>query len=91
MRDPARLPGRAGVFCRGSDDGRTGYELTVDRRGRARLERVEDGRRALLAGYDADIAAAASPDEPLPVVLACGTGTERGSGVTLGSRSGSGN
>ena len=26
----------------------------------------------------------ASPDEPLPVVLVCGTGAERGSGVTLG-------
>lgn len=84
IRAPTRLDGQAGLFCRGSADGRTGYELTVDRRGRVRLERVEDGRRTLLAGYDARIDAAVPPDEPLPLVLACGTGTEPGSGVTLG-------
>lgn len=84
VRDPTRLDGRAGVFCRGSADGRTGYELTVDRRGRVRLERVQEGRRTLLAGYDARIDAPVSPEEPLPLVLACGTGTERGPGVTLG-------
>lgn len=84
VRAPTRLEGRAGVFCRGSADGRTGYELTVDRRGRVRLERVQDARRTLLAGYDARIDAAVPPDEPLPVVLSCGTGSERGSGATLG-------
>lgn len=84
VRNPTRLDGRAGVFCRGRTDGRTGYELTVDRRGRVRLERVQRGRRTLLAGYDARIDAAVPPDEPLPLVLACGAGTERGSGVTLG-------
>lgn len=84
IRAPTRLAGRAGIFCRGSADGRTGYELTVDRRGRVRLERVEGGRRTLLAGYGARIDAAEPPGEPLPLVLACGTGTEPGSGVTLG-------
>ncbi len=84
VRAPTRLDGRAGIFCRGTADGRTGYELSVDRGGRARLERVQDGRRTLLAGYGARIDAAVPPDEPLPLVLACGTGTEPGSGVTLG-------
>lgn len=83
LRAPTRLDGRAGIFCRGSADGRTGYELTVDRRGRVRLERVQDGRRTLLAGYEARIDAAVPPDAPVPIVLSCGTGTGRGSGVTL--------
>lgn len=82
VRRPERLPGRAGVFCRGSQDGRTGYELTVDRRGRVELDRVQAGRRTLLAGYETRVGAAVDPEQPLPVILVCGKGDERG--VTLG-------
>lgn len=80
IRDLDRLPGRAGVLCRGSADGRTGYELTIDRRERVRLERVQDGRRTLLAGYDADLGKPVPADAPVPLSLACGTGTGTGSG-----------
>lgn len=82
VRAPEELDGRAGVFCRGSADGRSGYELTVDRRGRVELDRVEDGRRTLLAGYSKRIDTAVDPSQPLPVMLACGRGDRRG--VTLG-------
>lgn len=83
VRAPTELDGRAGVFCRGSADGRSGYELSVDKTGRVRLERVENGRRELLAGYEARIDAASPPDEPIPVILVCG-GREGASEVTLG-------
>jgi hypothetical protein len=85
---PERLDGRAGVFCRGSADGRTGYELTVDRRGRVRLERLDDGRRTLLAGYATRVGAATDPEQALPVILVCGRGDARG--VTLGVLVGAG-
>lgn len=85
VRAPTELDGRAGVFCRGSEDGQTGYELSVDRTGRARLERVRDGRRTLLAGYQARIDAAVPPDAPLPLQLFCsGTGAQTRLGVVVG-------
>lgn len=83
IRAPTELNGRAGVFCRGSDGGRSGYELSVDKTGRVRLERVENGARKLLAGYEARIDAASPPDAPLPVILVCG-GRKGASEVTLG-------
>jgi len=82
IRRPERLQGRAGVFCRGSEDGRSGYELTVDRRGRARLERVEDGRRTLTAGFRAVVDRASPPGSPVPVVLTCGI--DKDDKITLG-------
>lgn len=84
VRAPTELDGRAGVFCRGSADGRTGYELSVDRVGRVRLERVRDGRRTLIAGYEARIDAASPPDAPLPLVLFCAGGPGTGAEATLG-------
>lgn len=80
---PTELDGRTGVFCRGSADGRTGYELTVDRGGQVRLERVRDGRRTRLAEYD-EPDAARQTDEPLPVALACGRDTNPASAIALG-------
>jgi hypothetical protein len=74
IRDPQRLRGRAGVHCRG-------YELTVDRRGRARVERAADGRSVVT--FRARIDAASPPGRPLPLVLVCGPG--EGTGVVLGA------
>ena len=82
IRRPERLQGRAGVFCRGSANGRSGYELTVDRQGRARLERVEDGRRTLTAGFRAVVDRASPPGTPVPVVLTCGI--DKDAKITLG-------
>jgi hypothetical protein len=82
IRRPERLQGRAGVFCRGSADGRSGYELTVDRAGRARVERVEDGRRTLTAGFRAVVDRASPPGTPVPVVLTCGI--DKDAQITLG-------
>lgn len=82
VRRPERLQGRAGVFCRGSQDGRSGYELTIDRRGRARLERVEDGRRTLTASFRAVVDRASPPGSPVPVVLTCGI--DKDAKITLG-------
>jgi hypothetical protein len=82
IRRPERLQNRAGVFCRGSEDGRSGYELTVDRRGRARLERVENGRRTLTAGFRAVVDRASPPGSPVPVVLTCGI--DKDDKITLG-------
>ena len=82
VRRPERLRGRARVFCRGSQDGRSGYELTIDRRGRARLERVEDGRRTLTAGFRAVVDRASPPGSPVPVVLTCGI--DKDAKITLG-------
>ena len=67
IRRPEELQGRAGVFCRG-------HELTVDRRGRARLERVEGGRRTLTSKFPARIDAASPPGTPVPLTLVCGPG-----------------
>jgi len=74
------------VFCRGSEDGRSGYELTVDRRGRARLERVEDGSRKLTAGFRAVVDRAVPPGTPVPVVLTCGI--DKDDRITLGFTAG---
>lgn len=87
VRSPARLKARAGVFCRGSGDG-DGYEFTIDRRGSARLERVEGAKRTLVAGYQARIDAGVPPSAPIPVTLICGTGQDaRGAvlGVAVGA------
>ncbi len=80
IRRPERLQGRAGVFCRG-------YRLTIDRGGRARVERVSDGR--LVSGLRARFDAASPPGTPVPVVLTCGAGEREGEvvlGFTVGAR-----
>lgn len=73
VRDPQRLGGRAGIFCRGDGEG-NGYELTLDRAGRVRLDRVAGGRRTTLARGQARLDAAVPPDSPIPLFLVCGHG-----------------
>lgn len=72
VRSASNLRGRAGVFCRGSDDGKTGYELTFDRSGRATLDRVLRGKRTLVAGFEAPIDGIVPADAPVPGALFCG-------------------
>jgi hypothetical protein len=76
VRDPKRLGGRAGIFCRGDRAG-DGYELTLDRAGAVRLDRIAGGRRATLARGVARVDAASPPDSPIPLFLVCGRGDER--------------
>jgi hypothetical protein len=79
IRRPERLAGRAGVFCRG-------YELTIDRRGRARVERT--GGESVVE-FDARVDAAEPPGTPVPVVLLCGPGEREGEvvvGFSVGAR-----
>ena len=80
IRRPEQLQGRAGVFCRG-------YQLTIDRRGWARLVRERD--RRLVSVFRASIDAAEPPGTPVPVVLTCGPGEQEGEvvfGFTVGAR-----
>jgi hypothetical protein len=58
--------------ARDTQRGGSGYELTIDRRGRARLERVEDGRRTLTASFRAVVDRASPPGTPVPLILTCG-------------------
>ena len=81
IRRPERLQGRAGVSAAAIPSAH------VDRDGRARVQRVSDGR--LVSGLRAQFGAAEPPGAPVPVVLTCGPGEREGEvvlGFTVGAR-----
>lgn len=82
LREPQGIRGRAGVFCRGSSGGRSGYQLTVDDAGMVRLARVEDGRRRVLARDRVRLGEGVPPGQPVPVSLLCSPG--RSGGLAVG-------
>lgn len=77
-----RAPGAAGLFCRGSADGRSGYELLVSREGRWRIDRVEEGRRRRLGGGVVSTETV-PPGQSTLLRFLCGAGRP-GANVTLG-------
>jgi hypothetical protein len=82
IADPRHLDGRAGIFCRGDGAG-NGYELTLDRAGAVRLDRVAGGKRTTLAHGQARLQDASPPDSPVPLFLVCGRGDESGPNVVF--------
>lgn len=75
-------PARAGLFCRASRDGRLGYEFTLSREGRWRIDRVAEGRRTRLGGGVVSTETTV-PGQPTLLRFLCGAGGP-GENLTLG-------
>jgi len=81
--------GRAGLFCRGSEDGRSGYELTVDRSGHWEITRVEDGVGKPVGDGEVGAEAVGGKSGDALVRLICGAaevGKPLSLGFTIGAR-----
>jgi hypothetical protein len=74
--------GAAGLLCRASADGGTGYALLLGADGRVRLLRFEDGRASTLKEHRLTPNERADPGEPSLLRLVCGSGAPGGP-VTL--------
>jgi hypothetical protein len=75
--------GAAGLFCRGSADGRSGYALLLDAEHRVRLLRVENGRTATLKRFRLAPNERSDAGKPTLLRLACGTAAP-GKPLTIG-------
>jgi hypothetical protein len=75
--------GAAGLFCRGSAGGRSGYRLLVARDRRWRIERVDHGAVTPVGSGRLDPNEASPPQRPTLLRLVCGSGAA-GRPATLG-------
>lgn len=75
--------GAAGLLCRASSDGGTGYALLLSAGGRVRLLRFEDGTARILKEHELTPNERAEPGDGTLLRLTCGSGAPGGP-VTLG-------
>jgi hypothetical protein len=66
--------GRAGLFCRGSEDGQTMYALSVSANGAWALERYEEGNASVLESGTLPEGIVNPPGQPNLLRLICGAG-----------------
>jgi hypothetical protein len=71
VRVPAR--GAAGLLCRASADGGTGYGLLLDARGKVQLLRLEDGEVRVLKQHRLTPNERSDPGKPTLMRLGCGS------------------
>ena len=81
IAEPAR-GGAAGLLCRASADGGTGYALLLDSKSMVQLLRLEDGRVKVLKQHRLTPNERSDPGKPSLLRLGCGTG-KPGQPVTL--------
>jgi hypothetical protein len=81
IAEPAR-GGAAGLLCRASADGGTGYALLLDARSTVRLLHLEDGKAKVLKQHRLTPNERSDPGKPSLLRLGCGTG-KPGEPVTL--------
>ena len=74
--------GAAGLLCRASANGGTGYGLLLSGRGKVQLLRLEDGKAKVLKQHFLTPNERSDPGKPSLLRLGCGTGTP-GEPVTL--------
>ena len=81
IAEPAR-GGAAGLLCRASADGGTGYALLLDSNSTVRLLRLEDGKAKVLKQHRLTPNERSDPGKPSLLRLGCGTG-KPGQPITL--------
>jgi hypothetical protein len=80
VRVPSR--GAAGLLCRASADGGTGYGLLLDAQAKVRLLRLEDGKVTVLKQHRLTPNERSDPGQPTLMRLGCGS-AEPGQPLTL--------